>query len=414
MERNVKLYAWFQACASLHFWLPVFFLYFLSVLPLHQVLILEGIYYWGVVVLEVPSGYFSDRVGRRITLLIATAAWTASYMLFAFTGSFVSFACAELLLATGMAFKSGTDTSLLFDSLLVLGREDSIGHHEARGHFFGFVASAFAALTGGLLAGFDLRVAYLLSACGGLFAFIVSWLTEEPPRQADSPETAFVAQLSTCLKRLRDPVLMWITAFVVAMTVFNHVPYEFFQPYLDFLIQKTTIATLQGYALTPAAASFLVAATMFISAFGSRYAMRVRDRLGVPATLLATMALQGLIIFCMAWILHPLIVLLLLLRSMPRALMAPVINATVHPLIQSAIRATFLSLQSFAGRLVFGSTLFLAPLLMGTRKAISVSILSRILFCYGMALVIVFLLLLVRSRAITRRRGIVETTPRRL
>ena len=49
---------------GLHFWYPIFFLYFLARLPLVQVLQLEAIYYAGVVLLEVPSGWFSDRIGR--------------------------------------------------------------------------------------------------------------------------------------------------------------------------------------------------------------------------------------------------------------------------------------------------------------------------------------------------------------
>ena len=45
--------------------LPVFFLYFSSHLSLSEVLRLEALYCLAVVVLEAPSGYFSDRVGRR-------------------------------------------------------------------------------------------------------------------------------------------------------------------------------------------------------------------------------------------------------------------------------------------------------------------------------------------------------------
>ncbi len=159
MLRNVKLYPYFQACASLHFWLPVFFLYFLSVLTVQQVLILEGVYYWAVVLLEVPSGYFSDRIGRRPTLLIAGIAWTAAYLLFAVSHSFPVFVAAQILLAVGMAFKSGTDSSLLYDSLLTVDRSDEYGQHEANGQSYGFYATAGASLAGGILAGYDLRLA---------------------------------------------------------------------------------------------------------------------------------------------------------------------------------------------------------------------------------------------------------------
>ena len=219
MQRNLKLYPLFQACASLHFWLPIFFLYFLSVLSVQEVLILECIYYWGVVVVEVPSGYFSDRVGRRLTLLIAAAAWTGGYLLFALAPSFAMFVVAQLLLAVGMAFKSGTDSSFLFDSLKAENRSDEMGDYEAKGLSYGFIATAVAALAGGLLAGFDLRFAYYLSALGAVFAFLVAWLMIEPPRHHEQAESAFIGQVSSCIKQLRNPVLLWVSLFVVAMTV---------------------------------------------------------------------------------------------------------------------------------------------------------------------------------------------------
>ena len=55
----------FALLRSLLFWLPAFFLYFQSSLPVEQVLELAAIYYLGTVLCEVPSGYLSDRVGRR-------------------------------------------------------------------------------------------------------------------------------------------------------------------------------------------------------------------------------------------------------------------------------------------------------------------------------------------------------------
>jgi len=47
--------------------LTIFFLFFKAHLEIKIVLLLEAIYYISVVLLEVPSGYFSDRIGRKIT-----------------------------------------------------------------------------------------------------------------------------------------------------------------------------------------------------------------------------------------------------------------------------------------------------------------------------------------------------------
>ncbi|NIM72336.1 MAG: MFS transporter, partial [Gammaproteobacteria bacterium] len=74
--------------------------------------------------LEVPSGYFSDRVGRRPTLILSAAGWAGGSIIFCTTSSFAPFLLAQFLYAFGMAMKSGSDTSLLYESLRALGRGD--------------------------------------------------------------------------------------------------------------------------------------------------------------------------------------------------------------------------------------------------------------------------------------------------
>lgn len=111
IARNARLYPWYAGLFNAHFWMPVFFLYFLRYMPLVDVLRLEAVYYLGVVLLEVPSGYFSDRFGRKLTLLISNAALVLAYIVFFLGESVAVFAVAQVLLATGLAFNSGTDTS---------------------------------------------------------------------------------------------------------------------------------------------------------------------------------------------------------------------------------------------------------------------------------------------------------------
>ena len=71
MHANLRWWLPYRFLAGLHFWYPIFFLYFLARLPLVQVLQLEAIYYACVVLLEVPSGWFIRCQSR--TSLMATA-----------------------------------------------------------------------------------------------------------------------------------------------------------------------------------------------------------------------------------------------------------------------------------------------------------------------------------------------------
>ena len=70
--RTIALIPWYQFLNSLLFWQAVWFLYFQSNLSGAEAIILYSVYDISVTVLELPSGYFSDRIGRRFTLLLST------------------------------------------------------------------------------------------------------------------------------------------------------------------------------------------------------------------------------------------------------------------------------------------------------------------------------------------------------
>lgn len=359
MERNLRLYPWYLAARWAAFWVPVFFLYFASVLGPSEVLLLEALYYLGVVVAEVPSGYLSDRVGRRPTLLISAAASTLGCATFVLTGAFLPFVAAQLGLAVGMAFNSGTDTALLYDSLRALGREDEIAEHEARGQSAGLAAMAAAALLGGLIAGLDLRLAYALTAVTGALAWAAAWHFVEPPGSRALPAAR---QLVEVTKHLRDPTLRWVFALCVAMTVFSHVPYELFQPWLELLLAGFD---RPGYAVTPAVAGVMIGAALGLSSWATRHAPALQRRFGVRRSLLGLLVGQSVVMAAMAIAVHPLVVVVLLFRSVAMGLIAPIARSVIHPRVGSGQRATYLSLQSLVGRLAFSATLLLAARAVG-------------------------------------------------
>lgn len=356
-ERNLTLYPAFVAVFAAHFWLPVFFLYFQAHFTLAEVLRLEAIYYFAVFALELPSGYFSDAAGRRVTLIIAAASTIAAHALFLFSESYIFFAAAQIFLAGGIAFNSGTNTALHYDTLARLDRTPEYDDREARAAHWSFRGSGTAALVGGLCAAIDLRFAYGLSLLGGLVALGLTLAMVEPNpdtlRQRLTPR-AFFRQVILALKELRQPALCWLSAYGVLMIVLNHLPYEFYQPYLDQLLQS------QGFssASTPVSTGIITLVTMVIAGQVAGQSIHIRNRIGLAGTLLLGTALQAVIIGAMAYFIHPLVAVLILLRSCPRAIMTAPLNAAITPRIGQDHRATFLSLESLAGRLAFSGVLW--------------------------------------------------------
>ena len=67
--------------------------------------------------IELPTGIFADRYGRKLSLLIGGAASFTALATYACAESFSGFLAAELVLGVGTSFISGADSALLYDSL---------------------------------------------------------------------------------------------------------------------------------------------------------------------------------------------------------------------------------------------------------------------------------------------------------
>jgi MFS family permease len=351
LRRNLRLYQLYSVLFSSMFWLPVFALYIIGRVGLENLLQLEAIYYMCVVLLEVPSGYFSDRIGRRPTLAISTIALSLAALLFMLGNGFGAFVLAQILTAVGFAFNSGSDISLHYDSLRALDDEDSFAHLEAIAERNRFLASGLAALIGGSVAVFDLRLAYLLGVFVNFANLFVVLALREPA--ALQQRESFQQALQYCLGRLRTPALGWLAGFFLLMTVLNHIPYEFYQPYLSLL----AIEGLYPERYTTLVSGLIMGASMLAGSWFAANSIRLRDHIGIGATLLLACALQCLVIGVMGSLLHAAVVLLILLRSVPRGMMMPAFNAAVTPRVDRQHRATYLSIMSLGGRLAFSLTL---------------------------------------------------------
>ncbi len=408
-ERNLRLYPWYAVGFNAFAWMPIFFLYFSERMSLERVLQLEAIYYAVVVLLEVPSGYFSDVVGRKATLLISSAALIGAYVLFVIDSSFAVFVAAQVLLAMGISFNSGTDTSFHYDSLTSLNREEEFDSREAIVARNGLLSSALAALVGGFAGAIGLHFAYVASAVAaiGTFAIVLAFVEPRSHERATFLGTGVVRQLSLCLGYLRKKSLAWLFGFAVLMTVLNHIPYEFYQPYI-----KLTSADFQiSGAMAPAVAGMHMALAMLIGAFAAANSIRVRDRVGIGPTLLLSVALQTALIAVMAAALNAWIIPLVLLRVAPRGLMTAPLNAAITPRVPQAQRATYLSIQSLVGRLSFSGVLLGLSSLAGGDAVTNWPSLKRMLItCSLIAVVGLFILLITQRWCFSAKRQ--SSTPR--
>ena len=394
--RNLAIWRFASPLGQAFFWAPVFFLYWNAYLPVERVLQLEAAYYLSVVLLEVPSGYLSDRVGRIMTLRLSSAFGVVAYVLFVLGESFAMFFAAQVALAVHFSFRSGTDAAWHYDLLEEQGLEGEYAEREARLARAGFWVRSVCALVGGAVGSFALGGAYALSLAVGVVVFGLMLASTELPHGDGERAGSFAAQMRSSFARLRNPFLAWIFGYVVLQTTLEHVPYEFMQPYLAAVLGGVGI----DVGSTPLATGVVVAGVALIGGWAAGLAPMVQRRMGTPGTLLALTILQTALIGVLATAVHPLVAVLLLLRSVHPAIGHIVVNAAVAPRIPRSERATYFSLHSLAGRAGYGAVLLSLGALAGGAEVMTGAELRLLLgACAALAVVGLIALLATRKRA---------------
>ena len=336
-------------------------MYFSESLGLREVLLLESIYYIAVVFLEIPTGYFSDLVGRRKTLLLGAIFLCIACCFYLIGGNFIVLSCGQIAFALFMSFTSGTNTVFHYESLAAIGKEAEYGDREAIVNKYGMIAGGTAALLGGGLAFIDLRLAYVTTLLAAIFSFYLVIKMSEPTSQKSGVKAlpTIVSQIKESIQYLKLASLRWIAVYFVIIFAITHVPYEFYQPYIKLLENDGQIWD----SSTPIISGILYAFARYLGAFGASYSMVWKRKLGLRIHLLLQLFIVNIIVGAMSLLLHPMIIAMVLMRSLPWAAIKAPVNEIITPLIGVGQRATFHSLLSLACRFIFFGVLLLLSLL---------------------------------------------------
>lgn len=354
VARNIALYPWFKFFQNLLFWQAVWFLFFQDVLSAAEAVILYAIYDLATTIFEVPSGYFSDRIGRRLTLLTSALAAVAAAFLLLLGSSFEAFVLAQVLWGISAAFVSGTDSAILYESLAAADRSDEVETQELRAWRFSFSGLAASAITGGAMSLVAYDLAFAASAVAMIAWAICAFLMVEPPREEASQitETLRIVHLK---EAFRNPVLIWLFVLSTLMYGFSHIPFVFGQP---FIFEALDARGWSGEA--PLVSGFVSTVMMLVSVAASWLVPALRRRIGLAAILLFAMSIQVGLVGVLATTNSVLAVAFLFLRMVPSSIHGPLLIARVQPVLNDDSRATYLSIKSLVGRLMFAGSLWLA------------------------------------------------------
>ncbi len=312
-------------------------------LSMSQVLLLQSIFSIGIILFEIPSGYFSDVIGRRTSIIIGCFLGFTGFMVYSFSYGFIGFLIAELTLGLGSSFLSGTDSALIYDSLIQLKKEKDYKKIEGRLLSVGNFSEAIASFLGGFVALISLRTPFYVETFLMLLTIPVAFTLVEPERKKYENKEGSFKEIIKIVKYAvhHNRKIKWLILYSGFISASTLTMVWFIQPYF-----KLVGLPLAYFGLAWGILNLSVGVFSLVAHKIELFAGRKKSLISLILIVFTGYLLLGLLSSLWA-------IVFLILFYFARGVSNPVLKDYVNKLISSNMRATVLSVKNLFGRLVF-------------------------------------------------------------
>jgi MFS family permease len=311
-------------------------------LSLTQILLLQGILSVAMVVMEYPSGYISDRIGYRVSLTLASLLGIVGWGIYTVASSFSHVMVAEILLGTSLAFISGSDSALLYETLKADGSEQNYARHQGRMSGYAQGGEALGALFAGVFYAYAPVLPFILQVGVWLLVLLITRTLVEPTRIITSPASHLTEALQSARYAfVENKGLRYTILLNSVLGIASFYPVWLIQPYM----QQAGVP-LTWFGPVWSGANMTVA-------FFSLISHRATGYLGDRFMVILFLVLIGIGYFGLGVIGGLWGFLFYYLLTTMRGLRGPMMLNLTQRECPSANRAGILSLQSLCFRLLF-------------------------------------------------------------
>lgn len=199
IHRNIRLLAAFNFLNDFRLYAPIAILYFAKVSGSFALgMSVFSITMLAQAILEIPTGIFSDIIGRRKTLLLGAVASAASIGFYA-AGAYGWLVVGAILEGLSRSWFSGNNNALLMDTLKSEQLESKYAHYQGKVDSMFQVALAIAAVAGGLISTVSMQLTFLITLVPQCLSVVVGYLMVEPVVRAKN-QTNIYTHLAEAVK----------------------------------------------------------------------------------------------------------------------------------------------------------------------------------------------------------------------
>jgi MFS family permease len=237
IEKNIRTYYFYSTFSELLILGPVLVLFLTAKgLSFTEIMLLQSISAISVFIFEVPTGALADKVGRKYSVILGAFLWAVGLFLYIGGKSFIVFMLSEIVFSLGSAFRSGSDSALIYDSLKLLGREKEYQKVEGKARSFALYAQAVGSVLSSFLYEADIYLPLVVSILFMAVTIIIALRFKEPHIEENQGkvELNYFQQIKESGSYIfHHDKLKAIVVFSMIFYVFYRTGFWYFQPYME-------------------------------------------------------------------------------------------------------------------------------------------------------------------------------------
>ncbi len=350
LKKNILLLTWFNFFTDFKLYAPIAIIYFAKVTGSYALGM--GIFSVAMIssaLFEIPTGIFSDRIGRKKTIILGAVAAVLYSVFYAIGQSFLFLAIGALFEGLSRSFYSGNNDAFLYDTLAETGEEHSYDEFLGRVSAMFQWALAVSAVLGGLLAAFSFPLLMWLSVVPQVAGFFISLKLTEPKVHSAKSGNMYVHLKAAFDNFIHNKKLRLLSVASILGYAFGEAGYQFQSAFYGTLWPIWAIGIAKTVSNIGAAISFHFSGKI-IKKFGGLKILIIDN---------VTNRIVNIFSTAMPTVFSP---ALMSSTSVFYGVTTITKNSLMQKEFTNAQRATMGSLNSFAGSIVFGIFAFILGL----------------------------------------------------
>ncbi|MFC1727265.1 MFS transporter [Patescibacteria group bacterium] len=192
-QKNIKLLSWFNFFTDFKLYSPVAIIYFAEVSGSYAL----GMSVFSIIMLsaalfEVPTGVFSDLIGRKKTVVFGALSSVLGVIFYAIGGAYLFLVIGAILEGLSRSFYSGNNSALLYDTLAETQEEAEYHTFLGKTSSMFQVALSISAIAGSVIAHWSFAWVMWVSVIPQTLCLLISFIMVEPANQSARSGNVFI------------------------------------------------------------------------------------------------------------------------------------------------------------------------------------------------------------------------------